>query len=41
MNPPEFGQGNFFFSLEKVGKDFTLSGKEFHNFIVKGKKDLS
>jgi 5S rRNA maturation endonuclease (ribonuclease M5) len=23
-----------------VGRDFTLSGKEFHNFIVEGKKDL-
>jgi hypothetical protein len=30
----------FFFNLEKVGRDFTLSGKEFHNFIVEGKKDL-
>jgi hypothetical protein len=29
-----------FFNLEKVGRDFTLSGKEFHNFIVEGKKDL-
>jgi hypothetical protein len=27
-------------NLEKVGRDFTLSGKEFHNFIVEGKKDL-
>ena len=26
--------------MEKVGRDFTLSGKEFHNFIVEGKKDL-
>jgi hypothetical protein len=29
-----------FLNLEKVGRDFTLSGKEFHNFIVEGKKDL-
>jgi hypothetical protein len=29
-----------FSNLEKVGRDFTLSGKEFHNFIVEGKKDL-
>jgi hypothetical protein len=41
MKPPEFGQAEwFFFNLEKVGRDFTLSGKEFHNFIVEGKKDL-
>jgi hypothetical protein len=25
-----------FLNLEKVGRDFTLSGKEFHNFIVEG-----
>jgi hypothetical protein len=29
-----------FFNLEKVGRDFTLSGKEFHNFILEGKKNL-
>jgi hypothetical protein len=29
-----------FLNLEKVGRDFTLSGKEFHNVIVEGKKDL-
>jgi hypothetical protein len=23
-----------FLNLEKVGRDFTLSGKEFHNFIL-------
>jgi hypothetical protein len=41
MKPPEFGQAEwFFFNLEKVGRDFTLLGKEFHNFIVEGKKDL-
>ena len=41
MKPPEFGQAEcFFFNLENVGRDFTLSGKEFHNFIVEGKKDL-
>ena len=41
MKPTEFGQAEcFFFNLEKVGRDFTLSGKEFHNFIVEGKKDL-
>jgi hypothetical protein len=41
MKPPEFGQAEWvFFNLEKVGRDFTLSGKEFHNFIVEGKKDL-
>jgi hypothetical protein len=27
-------------NLEKVGRYFTLSGKEFHNFTVEGKKDL-
>jgi hypothetical protein len=38
MKPPEFGQAEWFFlNLEKVGRDFTLSGKEFHNFIVEGK----
>jgi hypothetical protein len=32
MKPPEFGQAEWvFFNLEKVGRDFTLSGKEFHN----------
>jgi hypothetical protein len=41
MKPPEFGQAErVFLNLEKVGRDFTLSGKEFHNFIVEGKKDL-
>jgi hypothetical protein len=25
-----------FLNLEKMGRDFTLSGKEFHNFIVEG-----
>jgi hypothetical protein len=29
-----------FLNLEKGGRDFTLSGKKFHNFIVEGKKDL-
>jgi hypothetical protein len=41
MKPPEFGQAEwFFFNLEKVGRDFTLSGKEFHNFIVEGKFNM-
>ena len=41
MKPPEFEQAEcFFVNLEKVGRDFTLSGKEFQNFIVEGKKDL-
>jgi hypothetical protein len=41
MKPPEFGQAEWvFFNLEKVGRDFTLSGKEFHNFIVEGKKEF-
>jgi hypothetical protein len=41
MKPPEFGQAEcFFLNLEKVGRDFTLSGKEFQNFIVEGNKDL-
>jgi hypothetical protein len=31
MKPPEFRQAEcFFFNLEKVGRDFILSGKEFH-----------
>jgi hypothetical protein len=29
-----------FLNLEKEGRDVTLSGKEFHNFVVEGKKDL-
>jgi hypothetical protein len=29
-----------FLNVEKVSRDFTISGKEFHNFIVEGKKDL-
>jgi hypothetical protein len=41
MKPPEFEKAEcFFFNLGKVGRDFTLSGKEFHNFIVEGQKDL-
>jgi hypothetical protein len=41
MKPPEFGQAECFsLNLENVGRDFTLSDKEFHNFIVEGKKDL-
>jgi hypothetical protein len=39
MKQPEFGQ-MLFFEFGKVGKDFTLPGKEFHNFIVEGRKDL-
>jgi hypothetical protein len=30
-----------FINLEKEGRDFTLSGKEFHNFVVEGKKTWS
>jgi hypothetical protein len=42
MKPPELGQAEWvFFNLEKMGRDFTLSGiKEFHNFILEGKKYL-
>jgi hypothetical protein len=41
MKPLKFGQAEwFFFNMEKVGRDFILSGKEFYNFIVEGKENL-
>ena len=41
MKPPVFEQAEwFFFNLENKGRDFTLSGKKFHNFIVEGQKHL-
>jgi hypothetical protein len=44
MKPPKFEQADLFFFVfflfGKVARDFTLSCKEFHNFIVEGKKNL-
>lgn len=41
MKRPEFGQvALFFFNWEKEGRNFTLSGRAYHNFVVEGKKEL-